>query len=215
MDDLCSLEESKKKNKEKEYLISRISSRIDQHMEFLDAMEQVRWRFTSAFGLTALVTILFLAYKFEVSPAVGKDTILFAYFFAILISFAGLVTQVRIIGIFWGQWHRIRELQRKEASLLKNNHYFDKALDEVWMYPDIEAKSIVGKYFLTVHGANCMLFSALLSVATTLMAKSQGIIQNTTYLVFVFIAFWGASYYLSQVLSKYFINTVKKESTSG
>ena len=200
---------------EKKYLISRISCRIDQHMKFLDAMEQVRWRFTTAFGLTSLGAILFLAYKLDSNSKANMDILLFSYGFAVLISLAGLVTQIRIIAIFWGQWHRIRELQRKEAFLLKENIYFDKGVDEVWMYPDMEAKSKTGKYFLTVHGANCMLFSALFSGSFILFIKSFGLLGGTQCLLYSSIALGLITYYGSQKLSKIFITSVKTEATQG
>ena len=70
-------------------LIDQIDKQIDIHVKFMDSMEQIRWRFTSAFGITAMVGLLFLGKRYggNLSPA----EILTAYSIVAVVAMAGFL----------------------------------------------------------------------------------------------------------------------------
>lgn len=196
-------------SKSNDTALANISMRIDQHIKFMDSMEQIRWRFTSAFGITALLTILFLSARLGVDDPIEK---IIAYTFAVLISLSGLITQVRIIGLFWGQWHKIRILQDQQLRLLGSNEHINDEVISCWKFPPIEAPVTFGKVFFTVHGVNCLLFSALSSGALTLLVKNVLVIQSTQVLIVAFISFFIIIKATAVKYSKVFINKGLQES---
>lgn len=163
---------SKPDKNNNELSLEIISQRVDQHLKSLDAMEQIRWRFTSAFGITALLTLLYIGSRGGPTEIDDLDRI-FAYLFVIAISISGLIVQIRIIGIFWGQWDRILELQKLEDKFFTRESSMSVIGRRAWMFVPVKApfKSDWISHGFTVHGVNCLLFSILLSGSSVLLVK--------------------------------------------
>ncbi|MBK8814326.1 MAG: hypothetical protein IPN42_01890 [Methylococcaceae bacterium] len=180
-------------------LINHIDKQIDVHVKFMDSIEQIRWRFTSAFGITALAGLLFINGKaglegFKIFEAA-------AYFIVLVVSIAGLITQIRIIGLFWSQWKRIRGLQLEKLSLLeKNEIIISDRIKSLWSLPYIIPKENQDGFYFTVHESNSLLFSMLISVSIALIVNM--LCQNVYLAGAIAIIGTGLLTYLSHIAGK-------------
>ena len=160
-------------------LLDQIDKQIDVHLRFMDSMEQIRWRFTSAFGITALVGLLFVSAKLG-NGGLSKLETVAAYFIVAVISISGLMTQIRIIGLFWSQWHRIRELQLEKIKILEaGGTEISNAVKTIWCLPHIVPSENRDSLYFTVHEANCLLFSLFLSIS---VALTVNVLYQNSYL---------------------------------
>lgn len=149
-----------------EKLLSHIDTQIDSHLKFLDQIEQQRWRFTQAFGIAALIGLAFAGTTGSESQT-SYDIKHLGYLLALMVSIAGIVTNIRIIGVYWAQWKRIRVLQKFKLEIMKPA--LSDEVQKSWCLPEIVPND--AKFFkkLTVHEANCLLFSCLFSCSLALM----------------------------------------------
>ncbi|MDY6881951.1 MAG: hypothetical protein SV686_17085 [Thermodesulfobacteriota bacterium] len=148
-----------------EKLLSHIDTQIESHFKFLDHIEQQRWKFTQAFGIAALTGLVFAGAFPELEK--GFDIKHLGCLLALFVSIAGILTNIRIIGVYWAQWEKIRVLQNFKATKMELSLVGD--VQNSWSLPEIVPRddNILKK--ITVHESNCLLFSCLFSCSLTLM----------------------------------------------
>lgn len=172
--------------------MKHIDLQIDSHLKFLDQIEQQRWRFTQAFGIAALIGLAFGGSKSPELLQSIEGIRQIGYLLALIVSISGIITNIRIIGVYWSQWQKIRTLQKYKLQLMKTN--LPSEIDQAWCLPDIipEGAKMFKKF--TVHEANCLLFSCLLSVSLVLIFGSVpldmvviGLTINTDFVIIILL----------------------------
>jgi NhaP-type Na+/H+ or K+/H+ antiporter len=140
-------------------LIEALRCRQDQHMTMWTTLEAIRWKFLTGFGAGALLG-LFLTYSTKFS----QDVICVATCLVAVLSFAGLLTQIRIYSIVTCIWDRIRALQTREANLLNGMYQQNTPLLGEFLLPQITHQGHSLYHCLTVHMACCSVFCALVAL---------------------------------------------------
>jgi hypothetical protein len=145
-----------------ENVLEKLSKRQDQHIAFMNSLEQIRWQFTSAFGLAAILSLFFLS-----TTTVNFERVA-AIILILIVSLAGLVTQIRIVGLFWNLWDKIIVLQKEESDMLKESYKVREPIAKALLFPRIVKDPKTSDYLLTVHVANCLVFSSIFGLGRAL-----------------------------------------------
>ncbi|WP_148040322.1 hypothetical protein [Marichromatium sp. AB31] len=189
-------------------ILEQIDKQIDTHVRFMDSMEQIRWRFTSAFGITALVGLLVVSGKMADGRLDAVETVA-AYAIIVAVALGGFITQIRIIGLFWSEWHKIRVLQNEKLKILgERSVKVSRKTREAWSLPHIVPPERSNKLYLTVHEANCFLFSLLLSVAVGLSIYAE--FENKSLAFVVMIAGTTGLTYAGHKIGGYYYRMIVK-----
>jgi hypothetical protein len=145
-----------------------ISKRIEQHITSLNLLENIRWRFITSFGIGA-----FIAFLASTSGLKEGNRIVTAIL-VIIVSVAGIISQIRIFGMMINLWNKIRNLQQEEVEITSKNNEPPENLEILknLYLPEVENKR-GPKYLFTVHMASCVVFSTLIGVAAYLLANME------------------------------------------
>jgi hypothetical protein len=135
-----------------------------RHKELLDTMENVRWKFVTAFGLGA---------GFALFKASAEDTAVnmnyLAIILVIVISTASLVAQIRIYSLVFSLWYRIRCIQKAEMQLMTRLYgEVDKSLQLAFEIPQVATTTHKIHHFMTVHMASCFVFCAFIGLGLSI-----------------------------------------------
>jgi hypothetical protein len=145
-----------------ENVLEKLSKRQDQHIAFMNSLEQIRWQFTSAFGLAAILSLFFL------STTTANFERIAAIVLILIVSLAGLITQIRIVGLFWKLWDKIIVLQKEESDILKESYKVREPIAKALIFPRIVKDPRTLDYLFTVHVANCLVFSSIFGLGLAL-----------------------------------------------
>jgi hypothetical protein len=136
----------------------------DQLLTFMNSMEDIRWKFVTAFGIGAGFSFFFASTKSDYTHTITNRTT--ASLLLIIISIASLITQIRIYGLVHSAWCRIQALQRFETFLVKKLHR-NNNVDYLFEFPHITfEQGLCGwiSHLWTVHMATCMVFCFFISI---------------------------------------------------
>lgn len=168
------------------------SKRIEQYISAIGMLENIRWRFIASFGLGAFVALF-------INQSDKKPII--AGILAIVVSIAGLVSQVRIFGLIMDIWARIRILQINEFDSFKKKSDDLSNIKSAFIFPKIEVGK--SKYIYTVHMATCFVFASLIGISIYLITEPDKVssipILVSTLLVIciLMLSFLATSKYLN------------------
>lgn len=145
-------------------LLDLIQKRIEHHLKFFDSLENIRWKFTSGFGVGSAVA-LFLA---AVSESSVKK-LLIAHVIVWTLSFAAIVTQVRIYALVVVIWRRILAIQEFEGRALRRMLPVDDALCEALYFPRVGVFRSRFLHLFTVGMVSCFVFAVLIGLSVGLL----------------------------------------------
>jgi hypothetical protein len=151
---------------EEDTLLSLISKRIDQHITSLNFLENIRWRFITSFGIGAFIAF------FASAAELKKGNRIVAAILVIIVSIAGIISQIRIFGLMINLWNKIRRLQQEEIGRSSKNNALPEKIKKDLRLPEVENKKGL-KYLFTVHMASCFVFSTLIGAATYLLTNLE------------------------------------------
>ena len=148
----------------KDEFLKLISRRIDQHMGAVTLFENIRWRFITSFGIGAFIAL------FASASEVKEGNRIIAVILVIIVSIAGIISQIRIFGLMINLFYKIRRLQQKELEESSKKWQLPEGIKEYLYLPNVENKGRL-RYLFTVHIASCFVFSSLIGAATYLLAS--------------------------------------------
>jgi len=156
-----------------------ISRRIEHHITTLSLLENVRWRFISAFGIGAFIALFASFYK------IPDDYKFLAVILVYIVSLAGLISQIRIFGLMDNLLDKIRELQQIEFEKFskEKENAFLKEIERNLYIPTNNPQKSNGKYIFTVHMAACLVFSSLIGMATYLVFSKCQFLPCLSFLI--------------------------------
>lgn len=148
-----------------EKILNIASHRHTQMLNFWQCMEGIRWRFTSTFGIGAIVA-LFLSVD-----QVDNEKSLVALIVLFCLSIASIICQLRVYGVLTSMWRKMIILQRLELERLK----------ETGQFPSISLEDEIAFYFpqpispkirlFSVTGVSCSAFGLLSTLAIYLSMR--------------------------------------------
>lgn len=147
------------RDKERLLLLEVLRHRSADHVNFFGALDRVRWGFTSAFGIGAFFGIL-ARFSGQLSPN-GEVA---AIFLVVVLSTAGLISQIRVYPLLADVWIRINKLNELEFELLSENGIADERHAFALASPNVGIGLIGWMYYATVGMASCAVFCAFLTV---------------------------------------------------
>lgn len=155
-------------------MLEQLASQYDRLRLFMDSMEQMRWRLTSALGVGA-ITSLAATVAAEKLNATAENYMILGAIAVAVIAVAGIVTQLRIIDLFWDTWSRMIVVQKWQREvLLADSDEVPPNLREALLIPPIVSPFAENPRFLSVHSANCLVFSTFLGIAVALLWEPAG-----------------------------------------
>lgn len=145
-------------------LLDLLQKRIEHHLKFFDSLENIRWKFTSGFGIGTAVA-LFLAAVSESS----LKKVLFAHVIVWTLGFAAIVTQVRIYALVVVIWRRILAIQEFEERAVRRIYPVDDDLCAALHFPRVGVFRSKYLHLFTVGMVSCFVFAVLLGLSAALL----------------------------------------------
>jgi hypothetical protein len=177
-----------------------ISKRIEQYISVMNMFENIRWRFIASFGLGAFIA-LFLNAKSD-----DSQKAIIAGILAIIVSFAGIISQIRIFGLLMEIFARISALQKKEFKLLFEEKNCLSEVEKFLIFPRLDGKR---KNIFTVHMATCLVFSSLIGTSIYLILCTNKTIN--LFALLSIVAGIGFLMWLSHWATKKYLEILQKE----
>ncbi len=165
-------EQDQSKDKE---LLSALDKAYDRQRDFMDNIEQMRWKLTSALGIGAFAAFLIKAFSQtgkSATPTTSHELIIATTAIVLVICIAGIISQIRILQLFGQSWRKMVAIQKKEISIRNLNQELPEITsDNYLVIPEpFENPSTYSK-FVTIHSANCLVFTALFCASTAICVE--------------------------------------------
>ncbi len=167
-----------------EKVFTSISNRQTQMMDFWKAMEGIRWRFTSSFGVGAIVALFLSIDQIDPEKSLVPVIILF------ILSIASIICQLRIYGVLASVWQKVILLQKLEMRMLENLAQFPNLTEDeerAFYFPQPLPSKM---RLVSITGTSCSVFIMLAALALYLFMRifKLAIFQSLLFSGVFFIA---------------------------
>lgn len=196
---------SEEERKRIEKLIEVLLRHQDQHQKMYDSLEGIRWKFITSFGFGAGLA-LFFSPKGSL-PDESQDILFLSLAIVVIVSFAALITQIRIYGLLYAIFRQIGHLQEREEKLLAMLTNEDtKINNDLLVIPGSNKDT---NHLLTVHMSTCLIFCCFIGLSVIAFLRSNEIIRSNeiNWCLFLIVSFilassaWGITFWYAKHLS--------------
>jgi hypothetical protein len=146
-------------------VLAVVSRRHSYMLDFWQSMEGIRWRFTSTFGVGAIVALFLSIDQLDREKSLVPLVVLFT------LSVASIICQLRVYGVLHSVWQKMILLQKLEIDTLKNLGSFPAMTEEnerAFYFPQPLPSKI---RLASITGVSCSVFVLLATLAIYLCMR--------------------------------------------